>query len=103
MKKHNQDDDALRQRFHKEARRPDDNPWFTHRVLNRLPERRRRYWMTALCYGLALLGCVLLWVGLIHGHDNTVVTVRDVLYFFAMLSVSAVLLWQIALTWLPRD
>ena len=77
-------DERLRRLLHTGAWQPADNPWFTPRVLNRLPERRtalRRSRVVAVAfYVLAALLCALLWGALLaHVRTATALTVADLL------------------------
>ena len=81
-----------------------DSPWFTPRVLNRLPERggslQRVWW--GIC-AVAMVMCGVCWWWYIDSHDALVVTVRDVLELVAMAAVSLVLLWQAIAVTLQRE
>lgn len=41
-KNHNISDDLLREAFHRQLPQAPKSPWFTRKVMNRLPERQRR-------------------------------------------------------------
>ena len=73
------------------AAKAEDNPWFTPRVLNRLPEKKRNGAgiMGVLCQLLIVMICAVGWV-MVLLHDNTgVLTVADIT-FAAMLVVLTV-------------
>ena len=86
--------DLLKQESHQ----PDENEWFTRRVLNRLPERehRRLRWVWAVLSVLAFMACTLCWVWLLHDQDRAVITMRDLINFISMGIISLVVLWQTA-------
>ena len=89
-------DDRLRRLLHTDAWQPADNPWFTPRVLNRLPERRtalRRSRAVAVAvYVLAALLCALLWGALLaHVRSATALTVADLLGLTAVACTTLVL------------
>ena len=73
----------------------DENPWFTPRLLNRLPARERsvRWVWWAICAVAAVI-CAACWWWLIDDHDYTVLTVRDMVDYAIMSAVTLVLLWQ---------
>jgi len=93
-------DKELEQLLKQQALQPGDNPWFTSRVLNKLPSRasHRRSWMPALLLLLAIVVCVICWLGLIRHQDFTVITVRDLLTFVMMVAASLVVLWHSIMT-----
>lgn len=67
------------------------DPWFTRRVLNRLPERQRsRSPFAIACYILAIAGCVVSWIWLSTTVGLDVITVRDCLYFTVIAVVTGV-------------
>lgn len=77
------------------AHDPGENPWFTRRVLNKLPEKRPQgSWSTTVVYAIALVACALCWLMMWRGQDWGAVTVRDVLYNFMMGGVTLIVLWQ---------
>ena len=77
----NEEDKKLAQVLKQGAHDPGENPWFTRRVLNKLPEKQSRgSWATTVVYAIALVACVLCWLMLWRGHDWGDVTVRAVLY-----------------------
>ncbi len=77
------------------AHDPGENPWFTRRVLNKLPEKQPRgSWATTVIYVIALAVCALCWLMMWRGQDWGAVTVRDVLYNVMMGAVTITILWQ---------
>ena len=91
----NEEDKKLAQVLKQGAHDPGENPWFTRRVLNKLPEKRPRgSWATTVLYAIALVACALCWLMLWRGQDPGVITVRDVLYHVLMCSVTLTILWQ---------
>lgn len=68
----------------------DNDQWFTRRVLNRLPERRRVKLSSAIVfYGLAAAICVVFWV-IVFNRQWQVITVRDVVYTLILMMITAV-------------
>ena len=91
----NEEDKRLAQVLKQGAHDPGENPWFTRRLLNKLPERGEHgSWSTALIYAIALVACVLCWMMMWRGQDWGAVTVRDVLYNVMMGGVTLGVLWQ---------
>ena len=92
----NEEDKKLAQMLKQGAHDPGENPWFTRRVLNKLPERSPRgSWATTVLYALALVACVLCWLMMWRGQEASgVITVRDVLYNVMMGAVTLTVLWQ---------
>ena len=91
----NEEDKKLAQMLKQGAHDPGENPWFTRRVLNKLPERREQgSWSSVLLYAAALVVCCLCWLMLWRGQDTTVITVRDLLYHVTMGAVTIAVLWQ---------
>mgnify|MGYP006916033972 CR=1 FL=1 len=91
----NDEDKKLAQLLKQAAHDPGENPWFTRRVLNKLPERKARgSWATTLVYAIALVVCVLCWLLMLRGQDFGVITVRDLLYNGLMAIVTLIVLWH---------
>lgn len=89
----NDEDKKLAQLLKQAAHDPGENPWFTRRVLNKLPERKARgSWATTLVYAIALVVCVLCWLLMLRGQDFGVITVRDLLYNGLMAIVTLIVL-----------
>lgn len=90
MKEHQQDifdDNQLAELLKQEAYQTTDNPWFTRRVLNRLPARRRNGWFMTAIYVMVAMVCVITWHSVITGMDGAV-TVRDFVYLAIMVAVT---------------
>ena len=72
-----------------------ENPWFTPRVLNRLPERKKRvlgvWWAICAVAAVICIGC---WFWLLDTHNFAVFTVRDMVDVVIMSIVTLILLWQ---------
>ena len=90
--------------FKEEGYKAGDNPWFTPRVLNRLPEREHsvRWVWWAICAVAAVI-CAACWWWLVDTHDYTVLTVRDMVDYAIMSGVTLVLLWQSISVTLSRE
>ena len=91
----NEEDKKLAQVLKQGAHDPGENPWFTRRVLNKLPEKRPQgSWATTVVYAVALVACIVCWLMLWHGQDWGAITVRDLLYNALMATVTLTVLWQ---------
>jgi len=91
----NEEDKKLAQMLKQGAHDPGENPWFTRRVLNKLPEKQTHgSWATTVLYAIALVVCALCWLYMLRGQDFTAITVRDVLYNALMAVVTLTVLWQ---------
>lgn len=89
------EDKKLAQVLKQGAYDPGENPWFTRRVLNKLPERRPRgSWATTVVYAIALVVCLLCWLMMWRSQDMIAITVRDVLYNVMMGATTVTVLWQ---------
>lgn len=99
-----EEDKKLAQVLKQGAHDPGENPWFTRRVLNKLPEKRSQgSWATAVLYAIALVACIICWLMLWRGQDWGAVTVRDVLYNVLMAIVTLTVLWQTIASLLHAD
>ena len=91
----NEEDKKLAQILKQGAHDPGENPWFTRRVLNKLPEKQARgSWATTVVYAIALVVWAICWLMMWRSQDWGAVTVRDVLYNFMMGAVTVTVLWQ---------
>ena len=91
----NEEDIKLAQVLKQGAHDPGENPWFTRRVLNKLPEKQPRgSWATTVLYAIALVASILCWLMMWRGQDLGAITVRDVLYNALMCGVTLTILWQ---------
>lgn len=91
----NEEDKKLAQVLKQGAHDPGENPWFTRRALNKLPEKHPHgSWATTVLYAIALVACALCWVMMWRGQDLGAVTVRDVLNNVLMGVVTLTVLWQ---------
>ena len=91
----NEEDQKLAQVLKQGAHDPGEHPWFTKRVLNKLPEKHSHgSWASTVVYAIALVACCLCWLMLWHGQDLGAITVRDVLNNVLMGVVTLTVLWQ---------
>ena len=91
----NEEDKKLAQVLKQGAHDPGENPWFTPRVLNKLPEKRPRgSWATTVLYAIALLACIVCWLMMWRGQDWGAITVRDIVYNMMMGVATLAVLWQ---------
>ncbi|MBO4815330.1 MAG: hypothetical protein J5523_10310 [Muribaculaceae bacterium] len=96
--KRNADDERLAKLLKANAPDVKPNEWFTPRVLNKLPERRRSFrWQMPLIYGVAFVVCLILCIKYVMGYGGDAVTVRDVLYFVVMIAVTLYMGCQLVL------
>ena len=91
----NEEDKKLAQILKQGAHDPGENPWFTRRVLNKLPEKQARgSWAMTIVYVIALVVCAIGWLVMLRGQDWGAITVRDILYNVMMGVVTLTVLWQ---------
>ncbi len=84
-----QEDLKLAGLMRRQAYEPGDNPWFTPRVMNKLPEKKRSRGVPAVvCYLAALVVCGLSWAWW-AGGTFSVITVRDIVYTAVLGAVTA--------------
>ena len=83
MSKRDKKDIELSELLKKESFDAASNQWFTHRVLHKLPMKKNNsaLHMAWFFYIAAALLCIGYWIWLFFFNDNTVITVRDILYF----------------------
>lgn len=83
MSKRDKKDIELSELLKKESFDATPNQWFTHRVLHKLPMKKNNsaLHMAWFFYIAAALLCIGYWIWLFFFNDNTVITVRDILYF----------------------
>lgn len=86
-----------------QAYEPGENPWFTPRVMNKLPEKRsrKRSALAVVCYLAALVVCALSWAWWARGPFS-VITVRDIIYLVSLAAVTAVVCISPLVTLLRR-
>lgn len=114
MKHHNDtdifaDDAKLRRAFHQGLPDAPVTAWFTRKVMNRLPPRRRQLMngVEWIAYAVAAIILVAYWIGWIKGIiDRGVVTVADLgdmalLLGFTLLPVAAIMAPKVA-TWIKE-
>lgn len=69
--------------FKEKAHKPGENPWFTRRVLNRLPEKESvpsAYSIEKWIYAISTVLCSLCWVYLFNTDFFDVITVRTLIH-----------------------
>ena len=81
------------------------NEWFTHRVMHKLPAKKNKSalhvaWM---CYIAAVMVCVGFWIWALAFNDNTVITVRDIIYFVIAIAVTIMLTISPIVTMFSND
>lgn len=94
--KHDSLDNELARKLKRDSFPETPNPWFTRRVLNKLPDKQPRslLWLKVTVYATAFLGCLGMWTYATLFADHSVITVADVLFFFALVAVTVAVLWQ---------
>lgn len=76
------------------AHNPNENPWFTRRVLNRLPEKDETsniFAMEKWIYAIGAVLCGLCWGYLFTTDFFDVITVRSLIYIIALIIGSIIL------------
>lgn len=106
-------DDQLRSLLKKASMEAPENPWFTRKVLNRLPEKRRTHnWILWCVYVVVAVACSVGW-GVFCLETDIAALLRNLvahphltaplLHAIALLAVTAVVVWQIVATQLHSD
>lgn len=92
-------DEQLRSLLRESVTKAGHNPWFTRRVLNRLPARRERgsAW-AVLLYAAALVVCVGLWWYMLSSADIMVITLGDLVKGLVLIVVTFALVASIVHT-----
>ncbi len=89
------DDNKIAQQLREHGYKAGANPWFTPRVMNRLPERQSTHrWVGHVIYVVAAIVCLMCWLVLLNNQDFTVITVRDITHYAVAIAVTAFLLWN---------
>ena len=83
MSKKDKIDIELGELLKKESFDAAPNQWFTHRVMHKLPAKKDNTatHLAWFFYIAAALVCAGYWLWMLFFNDNTVITVRDILYF----------------------
>ena len=105
MSKRDNKDNELGKLLKQESWDADSNEWFTHRVMNKLPAKRNNSALhfAWVCYIAAALVCVGYWVWTLVFNDNTVITVRDIIYFVVAISVTIMLTFSPIVAMFQRE
>lgn len=79
-----------------QAQQPGENPWFTPRLLNRLPEKQETnvFSIEKWIYAVGMILCVICWGVLYSTGYFNVITVRSLIYIIALAVGSFTLLIQ---------
>ena len=91
------DDIKFKQLLKEEAHKPGENPWFTRRVLNRLPEKDENtsiYAIEKWVYAFGIVLCGLCWGYLFTSGYFDVITVRTLLYTVVLIIGTIIFLIQ---------
>lgn len=69
----------------------EQNPWFTRKVLNRLPDKgnSQPVWVYAIAVCIAAIILVASWAYYLSNINIYVITVRDIITFISMASITA--------------
>lgn len=81
------DDIAFKRLLQEKAHKPGENPWFTRRVLNRLPEKTEAgnfYTIERWTYIIGMVLCIVFWGALYVTGFFDVITVRSLIYIIAL-------------------
>lgn len=103
--KNNNVDERLREIFHRELPDAPQSPWFTRKVMNRLPERKRPAISVIEWIGGGVAAAILLsyWLGFVRELTQTqVVTVNDVVTLCSLLAMTMTLIGVSAVNILRR-
>ncbi|MGN0213276.1 MAG: hypothetical protein ACI4AH_00520 [Muribaculaceae bacterium] len=70
---------------------PSENPWFTRKVMNRLPYKHStaHRWVKAIGYAICILLMVISWVAYVTQINLEVVTKGDIYIFIFMVGATA--------------
>lgn len=102
-------DRDLKQRLQDGAHKAPENPWFTRRLLNRLPDRQAKSgkWLVYTVCSIVLAGCIAGWTAIGNGamSDKTAITLLDgfslpqgIIFYTGLLCVTALTIQQIVAT-----
>ncbi len=93
MKTRDNKDIELGNLLKQEAWDAQQNEWFTHRVMHKLPAKKNNsaLHLAWICYIAAVLVCVGFWIWTLVFNDTTVITVRDIIYFVVAIGVTTML------------
>lgn len=83
----NIDDSRLKELFKKELPQAPENPWFTRKVMNRLPEKEPKVfsWVEYLSYVIAIVGLVVYWAVFCRDlKEATTITMQDIISYLAL-------------------
>lgn len=83
----NIDDTELKQLFKKELPQAPENPWFTRKVMNRLPEKEFKVfsWIEYLSYAIAIVGLVIYWAIFCRDlKEAATITMQDIISYTAL-------------------
>ena len=105
MSKRDNKDIELGELLKKEAYDATPNQWFTHRVMHKLPAKKDKtaLHMAWFFYIAAVLVCIGCWLWVLFFNDNTVITVRDILYYATAGIVTLMLTFSPIVAMFKRD
>lgn len=77
MNQNNITDESIKAFLKPRSKEAPENPWFTKKVLNRLPEKERKSynWINTIIYITSLIGCFIVW-GLFVKEDLLNITTQ---------------------------
>ena len=83
----------------------EQNPWFTRKVINRLPDKENAQpvWIYTIALCAAVVVLVAAWAFYLSNVSLYVVTVRDIITFISMASVTAFSIIAGIVTFLSHD
>lgn len=87
--KRDKEDIELKRLLQEQLPKASENPWFTRKVINRLPEHRKSYaWIEYLAYFVGGIICGLCWKSFVSGFNFNVITVGEVLKYVVLTCAS---------------
>ena len=93
MSKRDNKDIELGKLLKQEGWGAESNEWFTHRVMHKLPAKKNNsaLHLAWTCYIAAIVVCAAYWLWALVFNDNTVITVRHIIYFVVAIAVTIML------------
>ncbi|MGM9804564.1 MAG: hypothetical protein ACI308_10365 [Muribaculaceae bacterium] len=92
--KRTQDDIEFAQMLKANQPKPSENPWFTRKVMNRLPYKQKvmPQWLTVVGVIVCIVLGILSWVAYLTQMNVTVITRADIYMFVVMVGATLFLL-----------
>lgn len=101
------DDNSLRKQLASVKKEAPENPWFTRKVMNRLPEKERKSygWILWTIYSFVLAVCLACWFyfgkhadfnRMFEHFAKTGTADSSLLAYLALLGITGIAVWQMA-------